>query len=105
MWTLEKKQKYNREYRIRNKIILNKKRKEWTLKRRIAIIKKFGGKCKRCGFDDPRALQIDHVNNGGHKEYKKMSEFRYYKMVLEDTSGKYQILCANCNWIKRYEKS
>jgi hypothetical protein len=25
------------------------------------------------------------------------------RAVLSDTSGKYQLLCANCNWIKRFE--
>ena len=57
-----------------------------------------GRKCVRCGFDDIRALQIDHINNDGYKENRvKM----YHKILRGDTEG-YQVLCANCNWIKRY---
>lgn len=63
-----------------------------------------GGKCVRCGFTDIRALQIDHVNGGGKKELKKNgSGISYYKKILLDKNRKYQLLCANCNWIKRYE--
>jgi Zn-finger protein len=31
------------------------------------------------------------------------SRIRYMKNVIADTTGKYQLLCANCNWIKRHE--
>ena len=70
-----------------------------------AIYEILGRKCIRCGFDDPRALQIDHVDGGGHQEKKSMTT-SYYKHVLEEIlkgSKKYQVLCANCNWIKRAE--
>lgn len=65
-----------------------------------------GGKCKRCGIDDIRVLQIDHINGGGKNEIVKVfgrSWRRYYRHVLADKSGKYQVLCANCNWIKKTE--
>lgn len=64
-----------------------------------------GNKCVKCGFSDIRALQIDHVNGGGKKELKSLrGQWRnLYRMVLIDKTGKYQCLCANCNWIKRYE--
>jgi len=73
---------------------------------RKRIINKLGGKCVRCGFDDVRALQVDHVNGGGKKEIGTFTRNwrTYYKRVLADETGKYQLLCANCNWIKRYEK-
>jgi len=66
---------------------------------------KLGRVCNRCGFSDPRALQIDHVHGGGTKEGKERSGrgAGLYRRVLLDTTGKYQLLCANCNWIKRYE--
>lgn len=65
---------------------------------------KLGRKCV-CGFSDERALQIDHVNNNGHLE--KLSGIRFLQKVLRDDKRQFQILCANCNWIKRseYEKS
>ena len=54
------------------------------------------------GCKDPRALQIDHILGGGNKERKELKDCReIYRKVLADNSGKYQLLCATCNWIKR----
>ena len=66
-----------------------------------------GGICVRCGFSDSRALQIDHINGNGSKLRKKTSSsYELYKDVIKSVSNgenKYQLLCANCNWIKRFE--
>ena len=71
---------------------------------RADVIKKFGGKCVRCGFDDPRALQLDHVNGGGNRDrrIKEMGTSRRHEDAIANPT-KYQLLCANCNWIKRSE--
>lgn len=61
-----------------------------------------GGECVICGEDDIRALQIDHVNDDGFEETGPR-DATYYKKVAKDKTGKYQILCANDNAIKRYE--
>jgi len=72
---------------------------------RAEIIKVHGGACGHCGFNDPRALQIDHVHGGGRAERQTVGTgIEYLKKVLNDTAGYYQLLCANCNWIKRSEK-
>lgn len=84
--------------------LCNHKRKvkgEEVLRR--AIFTKHGNKCKSCGFDNPKALQIDHVNGGGHKERITVGRYAILKKALEDTTGTYQLLCANCNWIKRID--
>jgi hypothetical protein len=79
--------------------------KEWARRLRKAVIAFLGGKCVRCGFDDPRALQVDHVNGGGSAERKKYKNAKtvIYRRVLNGKPG-YQLLCANCNWIKRDEE-
>lgn len=69
------------------------------------IYEKLGDHCARCGFNDQRALCIDHVNGGGYVELRSTSVITYLKKVLDDTSGTYQILCQNCNWIKRHENN
>lgn len=61
-----------------------------------------GSKCTRCGFSDPRALQIDHVNGGGSESRRKSGPLTTYRQVPKNPSL-FQILCANCNWIKRAE--
>ena len=79
------------------------RRKIDSLKTRV--YHKLGDKCIRCGFSDKRALQIDHVNGGGNKEHAEVKNAAsFLKKVLADESGTYQILCANCNWIKRHER-
>lgn len=76
---------------------------QWRQALRAQCIEKYGGRCCRCQFDDPRALQFDHVNGDGRLEISKKSREQYYRTILNDETGKYQLLCANCNWIKRYE--
>jgi len=74
-------------------------------KLREAVVNFLGGKCARCGFNDIRALQIDHIHGGGTKELRKYSPSVMYHSILSGKfpKEKYQILCANCNWIKRHE--
>lgn len=76
-------------------------------KRRNALIEAMGGKCVRCGFSDKRALCIDHINGGGTQERNQFGHNtqKYYVFILDNLpSGKYQLLCANCNAIKEYEE-
>jgi hypothetical protein len=88
---------------IRDRIGSVKRRK----KIRDALIAHFGGKCARCEFADWRALQLDHVNGSGTKEHgDKKSVTSFYQAAMATKPGeKYQLLCANCNQIKRYEQN
>jgi hypothetical protein len=75
---------------------------------RELIFKFFDCKCGRCGFSDKRALQVDHVKGGGVKEAKNNNSVTYYRRILNkllDGSKEYQLLCANCNWIKKSENN
>jgi hypothetical protein len=74
---------------------------------RVAGLELLGGKCVRCGFSDIRALQFDHIHGGGCKD-KRERKAIIYKDVIDTTlrgENKYQLLCANCNWIKRCENN
>jgi hypothetical protein len=80
--------------------------RKFRVQLRQSIIAHFGGKCVRCGFADWRALQIDHVKGGGSKERKSSTNnHQLYKGMLKAPPGTYQLLCANCNQIKRYEEN
>lgn len=72
------------------------------MKIRAAIIAFLGSSCVKCGFTDVRALQVDHINGGGHREVSSIGQYHVMKKVLNGDDG-YQLLCANCNWIKRVE--
>ena len=75
-----------------------------TAEMRALIFDKYGNKCVRCGYDaDCRAFQIDHVNGGGSQDVLRFrSKWSYLKHI--DETGKFQLLCANCNAIKRIEE-
>jgi Zn ribbon nucleic-acid-binding protein len=69
---------------------------------REKVFEKLGHACIKCGFANKLALQIDHVNGKGREERQAIkSQVKFLKKVLSDETGLYQILCANCNWIKR----
>ncbi len=58
-------------------------------------------------MDYIRALQFDHINGGGHRERKNLTK-QVSKVVMESflkNENKYQLLCANCNWIKKSENN
>ncbi len=67
---------------------------------RSLVIALLGGKCVRCGFTDERALQIDHINFVGKNRETLMVRFRN---IMSGKTANYQLLCANCNAIKKHE--
>lgn len=72
---------------------------------RDEVVQKLGGKCP-CGFADPRALQIDHIHGGGNDDRRKFGgRWRLFYEYVADNPAKFQILCSNCNAIKRIENS
>lgn len=96
--------------RTRNKYrqMIRERQRRWYLKVREEMFMALGNKCVRCGFSDRRALQIDHINGGGIKERRKGNTRMFHRKVLTSVKkkeNKYQLLCANCNWIKRSENS
>lgn len=82
-------------------------RKKTRNEQRMQIVAAYGGKCNQCGFDDYRALVIDHVNNNGNEERKSglkhPNEF-YRHIIKNNFPSDYQILCANCNTIKEFDR-
>lgn len=71
---------------------------------RKAVLAFLGNRCLRCGITDERVLQVDHINGLGTRERRMLGTYGLYKKILQDLDHEhYQLLCANCNWIKRYE--
>ena len=69
------------------------------------VIVLLGAKCAECGYDDERALQIDHILGEGNKDRQQYSSVaRYYEHILVNKGRGYQLLCANCNVIKARER-
>lgn len=102
---LDRRKAYNSIDRKDNYIFYRKRSRELNKKYRLLVLGLLGCKCKICGFSDYRALQIDHVDGGGCKEKRVGNKNKYYYNELLKGSKKYQLLCANCNWIKRFENN
>jgi hypothetical protein len=80
---------------------INKKSRHKT---RMRVIEKLGGKCVKCGFDNWMALQIDHINGDGRKDKKYLDGY-ILNSSDDEIKNNFQLLCANCNSIKRHENN
>jgi hypothetical protein len=68
------------------------------------VFEMYGKKCAECGFSDIRALTLDHVLNNGARERDVLGERGVYRRALqEENREEYQVLCMNCQFIKRIE--
>ncbi len=97
---------YRDKYRKNNPLKIKESQRKYHKKNRAELFEVLGNKCIKCGFFDKRALQIDHINGGGRIERIKYNTKDFHRVVLKSIKNKekkYQLLCDNCNWIKRYE--
>ena len=104
--TTENRRLSQQKYRLNNREKIKENNRKHHLKKRNELFDLLGNKCCKCGFSDKRALQIDHINGGGRSERIKYNTKDFHRIVLrslKNNENKYQLLCANCNWIKRYE--
>lgn len=112
---------YYHEWRIHHPNYHRAYHAEKRMRLQEAAFAKLGNRCSNpaCqwlnadgtrGCMDRRCLQIDHVNNDGYKgRYTIGRKGRIvqagpearYKEILADQENRFQILCANCNWIKK----
>jgi hypothetical protein len=100
---LESEHKRRRDYYVKNREVSLYKTKVYRNSLRDMIFELLGNKCTKCPFSDKRALQIDHINGGGSQERKiYKSPVAFYHKVINKPSD-YQLLCANCNMIKKHE--
>lgn len=62
--------------------------------------------CVQCGYSDSRALSLDHINNNGAEERKKLfgrkqPNPRFWEILIKlGYPEGYQTLCMNCQFIK-----
>lgn len=93
------------DYQKKNLEKIQEKHRDYFYKKRMKVFELLGGKCVQCGETDWRCLQIDHINGGGCKHHKLKQTWGVMIDVINDPDrkSKYQLLCANCNWKKRFE--
>lgn len=99
---VSKKREYNAEHRDE----INAKQRDSGDYRKLReqIFDLLGRQCRNCDFADVRALQFDHLNGDGAEHRKVRSGTANLKWILENLE-QMQVLCCNCNWIKRVENN
>lgn len=121
---------YQRRYYLENKLKLDARSKEYWKQHRdelLPLVRARGrqwrqgikretllcygkGKlaCVQCGFNDMRALTLDHINDGGPKHMRNIRNpggvYFYSFLKQRGFPLGYQTLCANCQMIKQYER-
>lgn len=103
----EDKKAYAAAYREKNRLLLRDKGKLYRRELKQKVLERYGMACVFCGYEDIRALQIDHIHDNGAEERKALggqnvSGWRFYQyLVANGLPDGYQTLCANCNMIKQ----
>jgi len=93
-----------REYRKQNPEKYRKQSRQAKSKLKSKIFDMYGYSCVKCGFSNIKALTLDHINNDGAIDRKKHGERGVYlRALIPENKKEFQILCMNCQFIKRYE--
>jgi len=62
--------------------------------------------CAVCGYNDIRALSIDHVNGGGRQHRESINGYHIYPWLRKnDYPEGFQVLCMNCQFVKKAEQT
>jgi hypothetical protein len=97
----------------RKRLAINYKR--WYEKLKLKVLSHYSHKripeCANCGYKDIRALSIDHINGKGAEHRRSIGitkgggGWRFYYWLKKNNYPKgYQVLCMNCQFIKRVER-
>lgn len=106
---------YDRLCKICNKKLyekcrINYRQKNYRYKKKFIIIAHYSmGEmcCRNCRFNNIKALQVDHIKGNGaeHRRTFKYSSQLYEWIVKNDFPDGFQILCANCNTVKKIDNN
>ncbi len=102
------------KYHEDHKELIGMRHKERRVELKLNAMSQYSGgkpKCNTCGFHDPRALIIDHINDNGARHREKISKCRqgagattYLWLEKNNYPVGFQVLCANCNMIKEHAR-
>ena len=102
-------EKYNaiaRKSNKKNKIKIDRKKKETHQELRKRVLEHYSKgtpKCKFCGITRISCLEIDHIY-GAKQMGTKWGTGKLYRHLDKTHETGYQVLCSNCNMIKELER-
>jgi len=92
------KQRYIRKLTYHRRYMKDyQKRQRNELRRQV--LARFNNRCADCGIDDPRVLEIHHINNNGNRDHAGGS-ISMYRAFLRGEIDDIIIVCANCHRIR-----
>jgi hypothetical protein len=105
---IEKIKKYSKNRRKNNSELCNSISNTSYHKNRIKVLSHYSPNlcCMRCGFNEHlSALSIDHIDGNGNEMRKNIKGHHriYYWLKNNGFPKGFQVLCMNCQFIKRYE--
>lgn len=105
---IEKRNKYFKERREKNANLCRQISNTSYHKNRIKVLSHYSPDlcCVLCGFNKHvSALSIDHIDGNGNKMRKAIKGHQriYYWLKNNGFPKGFQVLCMNCQFIKRYE--
>ena len=96
---IESRRNKGREYAMAHKEENRIRNKERGLRLKIECFKAYGGcRCACCGVEHLIFLTIDHINGGGSKHRKRLTNNIYKVLKDQGYPPGYRVLCFNCNW-------
>ncbi|MDE1873981.1 MAG: hypothetical protein KGI04_02575 [Candidatus Micrarchaeota archaeon] len=102
-----------RRYRKENSARFALQRKEYKSRLREEVFRYYSEgsapRCAGCGETRISLLTLDHIHNDGASERRKLKRkggIEFYIWLKKNSfPAGYQVLCYNCNWIRRYNSS
>lgn len=99
----EQAKEYSKRNYKKNKERLKKQSREYRIKYKKIAIHMYGGKCAFCGEDDFVVLSIDHKNDDGGEERRRLDKknrnmgWDFYRYLIKHPKrDDLQVLCFNC---------
>jgi hypothetical protein len=71
---------------------------------KMEVFAHYGCQCANCGIDKIEFLTIDHINNNGAEHRKQIGTQIYPWLKKNKYPADFQVLCYNCNYLKRNQK-
>ncbi len=97
---------YSKDYHLKHREQRNEWARLYRRKNKFEVVRHYSKdtcKCSRCGYDDMRALQIDHISGGGEVHRRSITQDFYVWLIKNEFPQGFQVLCANCQVLKAWE--
>ena len=86
------------------KLRTHKSALKYRVKVKAEVLSHYGNNvlaCVKCGYNNPKALSIDHINGGGNEHRRSLKGNIYQWLKQTKFPEGYKTLCMNCQWEKK----